>query len=178
MLESGNFKKINWTGRCYLEPFQLITMLWSTMNKLLLLILVLSPLAQGYEFYSGKKTYSTQTASDQISQEYGHQFQLTTIVVVASSEKHPLYIEQWNQLEMIDAEALQLIYVSSKVSSEEKHGYYTNSDTAKEILAGSDFRVLVISPAGKELENNQAVVSGAEIKRLAQSHNKASNPTP
>ena len=90
------------------------------MNKLLLLILVLSPLVHGYEFYSGKNTYSTQTASDQISKEYGYQFQLTTIVVAVSTEKHPLYIE--NQLEMIDAEALQLIYVSSKVSSEGKHG--------------------------------------------------------
>ena len=152
--------------------------LWPTMNKLLLLILVLSPLVHGYEFYSGKNTYSTQTASDQISKEYGYQFQLTTIVVAVSTEKHPLYIEQWNQLEMIDAEALQLIYVSSKVRSEGKHGYYTNLDTAKEILAGSEFRVLVISPSGKELKNSEVVVTGAEIERFVQSYNKASNLTP
>ncbi|PTY36963.1 hypothetical protein BGP77_06670 [Saccharospirillum sp. MSK14-1] len=133
------------------------------MKKFLLLLLVVAQATFGYEFYSGNKTYSSQRVSVQLSAEYGQPLQITTVIVAAQSQDHPLYIEQQRQLRSLDAETLQVIFVSSLVDRPQTSGYHTDPETAVSILNDAPFRLLIISPQGKEWENSQSVLTTNDI---------------
>lgn len=129
---------------------------------------MLSPLVNGYDFIQGDRTYATATAtaSDQISKEYGFQFNITTILLAAKDENQYHYKAQWKQLDKLDAEALQLIYVTSKVDSISESGYHTSTETAEEILNGAVFRVVVISSSGNELVNQETAMTSSQLLSL------------
>lgn len=134
--------------------------------KLFIFSLLLSSTTLAYEFHSGSKTYSTAKTSDQISAEYGFKFDTKPIVIAASHIKNQHYSKQWEILDLLDAESLQLIYITAISGSLQKSGYFIGKETAKTILNGSNFRILMFSYEGNEILNSSDVVSATEIKRL------------
>jgi len=133
------------------------------MKKISLLLLVVAQTTFGYEFYSGNETYSSQHVSMQLSAEYGQPLQITTVIVAAQSPDHPLYIEQQRQLRSLDAETLQVIFVSSLVDRPQTSGYHTHPETAASILNDEPFRLIIISPKGNELANSHSGMTANEI---------------
>ncbi|GAA3937924.1 hypothetical protein [Litoribacillus peritrichatus] len=133
-------------------------------TKLILILIILSPMSFGYEFFLGKNAFSTENISKQLSEDYGVELNVSTVIVAGDKGSNSNYQKQWEVLNGLNAEAMQLITVSSLSDEESGQGYYTDKATAQSILKGTSFKVMVFSSDGREVLSQNKPVSAQTLK--------------
>ena len=139
-------------------------------TKLFVMLIILSPVSFGYEFFLGKNAFSTENISKQLSEDYGVELHVSTVIVAGDKSSNSNYKKQWAVLSGLNAEAMQLISVSSLSSEDSDQGYYTDKATAQRILNGTDFKVMVFSSDGREVLSQTQPISAQTLKAAIQSN--------
>lgn len=128
----------------------------------LALLLCCCRFSYAYDFYLGGHQYST--SGQGFHSQAGALSNIKGMVIVASRSRENVMAEaQWQVLHYLDAEALQLIYISARVRQIDSHGYHTDKETAEALLQKSDFRVILLGPQGRELVNSDQILDADHI---------------
>jgi hypothetical protein len=117
-------------------------------------------------FNSNGKEFNTKILNEQLEKEYGTRFEEKMILLETPSLKDSLYIQQNNILNDIDAERLQLIFITACTENEYKGGYHTSIEKAKEIMGESPkFRLRIIESGGRILFESYETLNKYEIEK-------------
>ena len=143
------------------------------MKRITFLLVLLPSLCHSFEFYHGSIAYNSGNISDQISEQYGGDFKINIVLVAANKQGQETSRLQWHEIDKLDAESLQLIYVSAVTFEERKGGYYTSTDTARNLLRDKEFKLLLITSDGATVLDSSKLISAEEISlRLTQHNNE------
>ena len=118
-----------------------------------------------FEFFnSNGKKFNTTTLNEQLENEYGTRFETKIILLETPNLRDSLYIQQDKILNEIDAESLQLIFITVCPEKECKGGYHTSIEKAKEIMGKNpEFRLRIIRSGGKIVFESYDVLSKDKI---------------
>ena len=135
----------------------------------LLTILTISSFSQtlNFEFFnSNGKEFNTKILNEQLEKEYGTRFEEKIILLETPCLKDSIYIQQNKILNDIDAESLQLIFITACAEKEYKGGYHTSIEKAKEIMGENHkFRIRILESGGKILFESYETLSKYEIEK-------------
>jgi len=130
------------------------------------LLWTLPSVAFAFEFFNGDDIYNTQKVSAQLSKQYGADLNITTLVVAWNKQGSENAARQWDEVSKLDAEALELIYVSAVSDEQPENGYQTSLATAKNLLGSQNFKLILIAPSGDKITELDRVVNADELKKL------------
>jgi len=124
-----------------------------------------------FEFYnSASKKYNTASFSEQLEKEYDAKFNERIVLLETPKLSDSLYLLQNKILDKLDAESLQLIYITACLEQENGSGYHTSIKTAKEIMGTSNkFRIRLLDSTGNIILESDEVISQKIIEDLVQS---------
>ena len=127
-------------------------------------LFLLPSLVYGFDVFQGEDKYEITEISSQLSEQYGVDFRVSSIVIASNNKESNKFRKQWSIVESIDAEQYQLIYVNAVSEGRlNSHGYYTTEKVAEELLSGNNFLVLLYSPEGRVLVSSNEVLSREAI---------------
>ena len=114
----------------------------------LILIFSISSFAQilNFDFFNSKgKQYSIMTLNEQLEKEYNAEFDEKIILLETVSLTDSIYKSQKRLLDVLNADSLQLIYITACLTKEYKDGYHTTIEKAKELMEENpNYRIRII----------------------------------
>ncbi len=120
-------------------------------------------------FYVQGDYQTTELPTDMIRRlqtEFQIQEKLIALVLVTSSADQSFYTQQMEILMSLDAENMQLLYITANSSGIDTHSYFVGLEESAQLLGTQQFRVLFFSVQGLEAEANNRVLSAAEITAI------------
>ena len=127
-------------------------------------------------FDSQGRAYQSQKIKESFHKYYPD-VETPFVVLVKSRGESEELAKQREILNSVDSEALRLIYVYADTEKENRAGYYVEQEAAKRLLSEADnFRVLVISPTGKTLLDQNNIIIASQIKAVIENSVEYSTP--
>ena len=117
-------------------------------------------------FNSNGKEFNTKNLNEQLEKEFGVRFEAKIILLETPSLKDSLYVKQNEILNRLDAEILQILFITACTKKEYLHGYHTSIETAKKIMGENHkFRLRIIEPGGEMFFESFDTLSESEIEK-------------
>ncbi len=148
------------------------------MKRVLAMVLILGTISGaeaedregGFFFFdSSENRYTVSQAPTNLMQEYDLSEKPVILTVATSHVGNGAYREQHRILKTLDAEKLTFLHVVADASGEYKRAYWTDADTARKLLDGKDFRLILTDSQGEVIFNETGVIEGGEIRRIIKS---------
>ena len=143
------------------------------MKRLLFLLIFISPsflFAQILDFNfcdSQGHSYQSKNFNAQIKKEYNSEYNLKLILVETPDLKDSLFKKQFEILNSMDAEELNLIYVSASFNNEDKDGYHTSINTARTLMNSKPgFRIRILNANGKVIKESKDILQSDSLKGI------------
>jgi len=143
------------------------------MKRLISFLILISPsllFAQILDFNffdSNGHSYQSKNFNVQIEKEYNSKYNLKMILVETPDLKDSLFQKQFKFLNSMDAEELNLIYISACFNNEDKDGYHTSINTAKTLMnSRPEFRIRILNNDGKVLKESRNILPTDTIKKI------------
>ena len=118
-------------------------------------------------FDSNGHTYLSKDFNSQIEKEYNFKYTMKMILVETTDFKDSLFKKQIEILNSLDAEKLKMIIVSACSKNEDKDGYHTSINTAKELMGPiPKFRIRILNKDANILKESWIVLQSETVKRI------------
>ncbi len=123
-----------------------------------------------FEFCNSEnKKYNSTSLCSQLEKEYNTKFDEWIVLLETPELSDSLYLLQNKILDKLDAESLQLIYITACLMQEKNDRYHTSMETAKEIMGNSNkFKVRILDSSGKIIFESYEVIPRKRIEELVQ----------
>ncbi len=119
-----------------------------------------------FEFYdSSNKVYALVSAPSQLMREYGLVNKPKMVLIATKSIKSSNLDKQLKSIHSVDAERFGYIVILTNTEKPDTDGYYASTETAKQILSGSEFRITVFDEASKNVASSSTPLSPEELKK-------------
>ncbi len=120
------------------------------------------------KFYdSSESQFHTANLKAEIDILYKYNSEPFLLLYVSNSRGNVEYKKQTKNLNDIDAEQLQLLFVDSNAENIYRDGYHTDKDTALKLLnAENNFIVFLLDGKGKILLKSNKAITEKEIKKI------------
>lgn len=115
---------------------------------------------------SYKTSYELKTAPHILQKEYNLENPPKLILLATSKNELELFKLQLNEIYQIDAEEINYIYIIANAEKEYKGQYYTSMNTAKRILSGKMFKIIIFNEQGKIIKNSDQVLYKEKLKKI------------
>ncbi|WP_199610459.1 hypothetical protein [Flocculibacter collagenilyticus] len=119
-------------------------------------------------FDAAKKEYLLSTVQNDFAKEFNVALQPNVIIIKTNTVSNPAYIAQMGILNKeIDAENMQLLYISVCQDNKCNGGYHTDMQELEKLIDNeSDFAVILVDDERKVLGSFSHLITANKIKKL------------
>jgi uncharacterized protein (UPF0333 family) len=122
---------------------------------------------QEFTFYDSHGIiYHSSTATQNAKMEYGLDQEPRLIIIATSSENEKKFKKQMRIIYNVNAEQMQYMYVVANSEEEDHSGYYATKSTAKKLLDGNSFKIIIYNGKGKLITQSQEVIGEQKLVDL------------